>query len=940
MVGAPQNIAAAAAGEDSWEVKVVVRCRPLLPQERAQEERHCVVADAQRNLVSIGTNLRSSIRCWDFDSVLDSSCTQQQCYEATVRPLVADCCAGYNVTAFAYGQTASGKTHTVFGSSIGEERGIAARVLEDLFDYVAREERDGGLAAVRITLTFIEIYREEVQDLLRPATSPKDLPLREDEGGGMLVAGALCEEVTCAEDAWQLLADGIARRATGGTFMNAVSSRSHAIATLAVERVVVSPEGRGDGLPVVTRSKFHLVDLAGTERADRTGATGMRFKESIKINQGLFTLGKVIRALSTPVGHRRSASSKRHVPYRESKLTRLLQDSLGGNSRTVMVACISPADADLQETVDTLKYATRARTIRNAPVINKGEVIQPPAMPSTMADSGIMPLQMHTLKLGLQSSLDANSANAAAAAAVEVHEAKRQLAASKRRERALARRLERNAAALAAAQGLIGQALNNGALLPTGRAPLERALERLMSAHQQLPQQARNRFTHEDSGSSCSADTEDSQNDGDLSRGSAQLLSRGEGERCDAERCDAVQCAEGAGALLEDALERDSLAGSGDGSAHYTTAPNGFAPALQHEEQASQPADPLLMSAVDDGIGGDDMVRFGGTEDMLVHTPVVIEQECQEHDQCNAVAEAPVVQPEGISAQHAAAELLQELRRKEGAKAMAMEEAAAAHAAGLADLRQRSARLEQQAARRNKTGRELARSAQEAAQLVRKYRDRVDYLKGAVAKLSQARDGLIQAVNDGETSRGTPADVQAALQRCDGQLIAARDELSLLLSQRSEHDDIVALRGATEARIRAVAAESHQISAKRAAVNAELRRAQESFEQWMDEQHNELQRLQHHIAQLEKKLQPPSEEQRRIVDGANDFKPASAHVHLAGGSQLDKEATPGSRPLWRARPASAGAKTHCCKNGRPAVAFLHSSRGSGINCHCCLPRRR
>ncbi|KAG5181619.1 P-loop containing nucleoside triphosphate hydrolase protein [Tribonema minus] len=303
-----------------------------------------------------------------------TTCTQQQCYEATVRPLVADCCAGYNVTAFAYGQTASGKTHTVFGSGGGEERGIAARVLEDLFDYVAREERDGGLAAVRVTLTFIEIYREE------------DLPLREDEGGGMLVAGALCEEVTCAEDAWQLLADGIARRATGSTFMNAVSSRSHAIATLAVERVMVSPEGRGNGLPVVTRSKFHLVDLAGTERADRTGATGMRFKESIKINQGLFTLGKVIRALSTPVGNRKSANLKRHVPYRESKLTRLLQDSLGGNSRTVMVACISPADADLQETVDTLKYATRARTIRNAPVINKGEVMQPPAMPSAIAD--------------------------------------------------------------------------------------------------------------------------------------------------------------------------------------------------------------------------------------------------------------------------------------------------------------------------------------------------------------------------------------------------------------------------------------------------------------------------------------------------------------------------------------------------------------------------
>jgi hypothetical protein len=196
------------------------------------------------------------------------------------------------------------------------------------------------------------------------------LNIREGYDGTIIVAGAKAEAVQSKESVFRYLVVGGASRATASTLMNEQSSRSHAIFTLILQR-------RDRVTGVCRKSKFHLVDLAGSERAKRTGAVAGRFKESISINQGLLALGNVISALSDD--KKRSAgstSSAVHVPYRDSKLTRLLQDSLGGNSRTLMIACVSPATINFEETLNTLKYASRAKNIKNTPIVNQEEVEQ------------------------------------------------------------------------------------------------------------------------------------------------------------------------------------------------------------------------------------------------------------------------------------------------------------------------------------------------------------------------------------------------------------------------------------------------------------------------------------------------------------------------------------------------------------------------------------
>lgn len=243
---------------------------------------------------------------------------------------------------------------------LDDELGIVPRVIQRLFDTVeSRAAEAGGGSDTSIHVSFIEIYREELKDLLHPETSPKSIAIRETSSGSIQVTGVREEAVANVSDMWRLLQDGSSCRSTGSTLMNDVSSRSHAIFSIKVHQ-----RPRSGGAP--TTAKFHLVDLAGSERAKRTGAAGMRFKESVNINQGLLALGNVISALGDP----RRRASVRHVPYRESKLTRMLQDSLGGNSRTVMIACISPADNNFEETLGTLKYANRARNIKNRPIVN------------------------------------------------------------------------------------------------------------------------------------------------------------------------------------------------------------------------------------------------------------------------------------------------------------------------------------------------------------------------------------------------------------------------------------------------------------------------------------------------------------------------------------------------------------------------------------------
>ncbi|BDA42916.1 Kinesin-like protein KIN-4C [Coccomyxa sp. Obi] len=300
-------------------------------------------------------------------------------YDQCVQPLVAGLFKGYNACCFAYGQTGSGKTYTM-GSSVftapGSTRGVIPRVMESIFDRIAASSD----TSFSVRVGFVEIFNEEIRDLLSPdlaaATSPS-VHIREVVGGGVCLAGAHEKDVTSKEEMAAVLEQGSRCRATASTGMNQRSSRSHAIFTITVEQRRApqqheqTPEGNESGdedegaADEYLCAKMHLVDLAGSERQKRTKAEGARLKEGININMGLLALGNVVNALT---------ENKAHIPYRDSKLTRMLQDSLGGNSKTTMIACVSPADINIEESAQTLRYANRARNIRNKPVVNRDPI--------------------------------------------------------------------------------------------------------------------------------------------------------------------------------------------------------------------------------------------------------------------------------------------------------------------------------------------------------------------------------------------------------------------------------------------------------------------------------------------------------------------------------------------------------------------------------------
>ncbi|XP_024940252.1 osmotic avoidance abnormal protein 3 isoform X2 [Cephus cinctus] len=239
--------------------------------------------------------------------------------------------------------------------------GFIERSLEHLFEATSTSSSETRYLAL---LSYLEIYNERLRDLLQDSSAESEglLQLKEDSSRGTYVAGGLREvTVKDAAECARLVEQGDRRRAAAATKMNAASSRSHAVLTLALEAIAINEnDKRGSA---VRRGRLHLVDLAGSERQARTGATGDRLKEAASINLSLSALGNVISALA--------AGNGRHVPYRDSKLTRLLRDSLGGNARTLMIACVSPCDLDADETLSTLRYAARARCIKNKPVVNE-----------------------------------------------------------------------------------------------------------------------------------------------------------------------------------------------------------------------------------------------------------------------------------------------------------------------------------------------------------------------------------------------------------------------------------------------------------------------------------------------------------------------------------------------------------------------------------------
>ncbi|KAM9810608.1 kinesin-like protein KIF27 [Neosynchiropus ocellatus] len=339
-------------------VRVAVRVRPLLPKEVLRNHQVCVRVVPGASQVMIGTD-----RAFDFDHAFGPAASQREVHESCVRPLVEALVEGFNATVFCYGQTGSGKTYTLGGGKLDKEEGIIDCVAQDLFLLLDNKKRTKGVGST-VRVSYVEVYREELLDLLELNTSQKGLHIREDDRGNTVVKGAKETVVTSAEDLLSVLGTGNALRHTGSTGMNEQSSRSHAILTL----FLTQQESHS-----VLFSKIYLVDLAGSERAGKTGNTGTRFKESVNINSGLLALGNVIRALSEN-GRNRPGShySSAHIPYRDAKITRLLRDSLGGSAHTLMVACVSPSDQSLPETLNVLQFASKARHIRNRPRATSG----------------------------------------------------------------------------------------------------------------------------------------------------------------------------------------------------------------------------------------------------------------------------------------------------------------------------------------------------------------------------------------------------------------------------------------------------------------------------------------------------------------------------------------------------------------------------------------
>ncbi len=304
-------------------------------------------------------------RAYTYDYAFDVGSTQESVYDASVRSMIPRLFEGYNATVLAYGQTGSGKTHsmgTSYDSSTTppELAGVIPRAVGEIFSEISRRAEQ---IDVTVSVAFVELYREQLYDLLSAKSSKKEdcvCELREDPAKGVVIPGLTESGVSSVEETMRRLEAGSSKRVTAATAMNNTSSRSHAIFTLFLN--IVNKEEGGNA----TVSKFHLVDLAGSERAKKTLATGDRFKEGAAINQGLLALGNVIAAL----GEDNPTGKTVHIPYWNSKLTRLLQDSLGGNSYTLMVACVSPADSNVEETLSTLRYADRARKIKNKPIVN------------------------------------------------------------------------------------------------------------------------------------------------------------------------------------------------------------------------------------------------------------------------------------------------------------------------------------------------------------------------------------------------------------------------------------------------------------------------------------------------------------------------------------------------------------------------------------------
>uniref|UniRef100_A0A0E0QMC1 Kinesin-like protein n=1 Tax=Oryza rufipogon TaxID=4529 RepID=A0A0E0QMC1_ORYRU len=351
--------------EKSVNVQVLLRCRPFSDDEvRSNAPQVITCNDYQREVAVTQTIAGKQIdRVFTFDKVFGPTAKQRDLYDQAIIPIVNEVLEGFNCTIFAYGQTGTGKTYTMeVVQRLPADAGVIPRAVKQIFDTLESQNTEYS-----VKVTFLELYNEEITDLLAPEEiskaaleerQKKPLPLMEDGKGGVLVRGLEEEIVTNASEIFSLLERGSAKRRTAETLLNKQSSRSHSLFSITIHIKEATPEGE----ELIKCGKLNLVDLAGSENISRSGAREGRAREAGEINKSLLTLGRVITALVEHLGH---------VPYRDSKLTRLLRDSLGGRTKTCIIATVSPSVHCLEETLSTLDYAHRAKSIKNRPEVNQ-----------------------------------------------------------------------------------------------------------------------------------------------------------------------------------------------------------------------------------------------------------------------------------------------------------------------------------------------------------------------------------------------------------------------------------------------------------------------------------------------------------------------------------------------------------------------------------------
>ncbi|KAL4130571.1 hypothetical protein PRIC2_006567 [Phytophthora ramorum] len=362
-------------------VRVCCRVRP-------QNAKELTMASAQRcvftedNSIEVKTS-DGTPQKFTFDHVFGEEDGQKSVFESVALPVVQDIMDGYNATVFAYGQTSSGKTYTMEGANIDHEelRGIIPRTATEIFNNVMAADENMEFI---VKVSYIEIYMERIRDLLDPYKSKVNLQVREDAQRGIFVEGMTEMCVTSDEELLAAMRAGAANRAVAATGMNEGSSRSHSVFMVTLFQRNLENQATKAG-------KLYLVDLAGSEMVRKTGATGRQLEEAKTINKSLSALGMVINALTD--------SHITHVPYRDSKLTRVLQESLGGNSRTNLIINVSPSSFNASETVSTLRFGMRAKSIKNKAVVNEQRSVAEYEALLAAAEKKIAKQQTHIIAL-------------------------------------------------------------------------------------------------------------------------------------------------------------------------------------------------------------------------------------------------------------------------------------------------------------------------------------------------------------------------------------------------------------------------------------------------------------------------------------------------------------------------------------------------------------